>query len=425
MSGEERGDRKMAMYLAACAAALVALGLWHGRFQLGGSAFAYFATLAVLIWSAVNEWYEHRRWSHWSAVVASTCYCLIGGYIWWLGSFTLGVFMFGWGALALTTTCFLIRAESNETRTNEDEEEEEREHITIVLLLREHRFIDSAILAQMASRAWGREVRVASDDDEDNDAPLSETGPILFGDMPWMISFWPGMFSVLNVNDTYFKDCEEMAEAMPEMRTANAVLNHTAWMSVSLIRWNDEPNPQRVDQVIARLLAEFCDDNTLAVAIPRFQAIYPYESEIDQKLRAEDPLEALEDNPLVPVMKVAPDSEAMAKAVGTARSRWAEFVSAFEARDPEESSNRFNVKARFSDGHEGDNERVEFMWMSVTAIEGDRIYGLLGNQPAGIPSLNEGDRVSVSLSDLNDWMIMNDDGYTGGFTVSAIFDANE
>ena len=46
---------------------------------------------------------------------------------------------------------------------------------------------------------------------------------------------------------------------------------------------------------------------------------------------------------------------------------------------------------------------TEFIWITVTGIEGDRVYGTLGNDPGNLGSLKFGSKVSVLVADLNDW----------------------
>jgi uncharacterized protein YegJ (DUF2314 family) len=102
----------------------------------------------------------------------------------------------------------------------------------------------------------------------------------------------------------------------------------------------------------------------------------------------------------------------MKAAVEEARCRWTEFVEAFENRQPDQL---FSVKAPFSQGDE-----CEFMWLNVSAIENDTIYGELGNDPVNLEGMKEGDRLHVKLSDLNDWIYLKDGELHGGFTAKVL-----
>ncbi|MEZ6068058.1 MAG: DUF2314 domain-containing protein [Planctomycetaceae bacterium] len=103
----------------------------------------------------------------------------------------------------------------------------------------------------------------------------------------------------------------------------------------------------------------------------------------------------------------------MRLAVEEAQRRWPEFVERFERRAAGE---HFAVKVPITRG-----ENTEFIWLEVTAIEGDSIYGELANEPHDLGGLSLGDRVTSGLTDLNDWMFVPVNGETiGGFTLAAI-----
>ncbi len=63
------------------------------------------------------------------------------------------------------------------------------------------------------------------------------------------------------------------------------------------------------------------------------------------------------------------------------------------------------------------------MWVSVTALENNVIYGLLENDPINVPRLRKGDRVQIVLADMNDWLSLGRQGSKGGFTLAAIKEA--
>jgi uncharacterized protein YegJ (DUF2314 family) len=87
-------------------------------------------------------------------------------------------------------------------------------------------------------------------------------------------------------------------------------------------------------------------------------------------------------------------------------------VAAYEARAGE----NFSVKAPLT--HAGN---TEFIWITVTGLEGDFVYGRLGNDPGNLGSMRLGSKVSVPVADLNDWCYVNPEGkLTGGFTIEAV-----
>ena len=58
--------------------------------------------------------------------------------------------------------------------------------------------------------------------------------------------------------------------------------------------------------------------------------------------------------------------------------------------------------------------------MTVSAIEKDVIYGELGTDPAQVTYLKSGDKVTVPLAELNDWMFLRDGEMVGGFSVDLL-----
>ena len=65
------------------------------------------------------------------------------------------------------------------------------------------------------------------------------------------------------------------------------------------------------------------------------------------------------------------------------------------------------------------------MWVGVTAIENDMIYGKLGNEPLHLRGMNVDETVKVRVGDLNDWMFTEGKLMRGGFTIEAIRQADD
>jgi uncharacterized protein YegJ (DUF2314 family) len=220
---------------------------------------------------------------------------------------------------------------------------------------------------------------------------------------------------VHNVAAPYFDDVEEVVEHCKKLRTRAAVAEHRAWTAIDLLRLDSDnvEIEREAYRLIGRLLAELADEtDCLAIFDPASGALHPFDPETEQKLRSDDPLGALREWYHSPIVRVE-DGELDA-AVEEARTRWPEFVAAFESREANDDR-PYIVKGPFG---EGDN--VEFMWVEVTALEGDTVYGVLKNSPHAVPGLKEGDRVRVAVSDVCDWLCVVNDQSLGGFTVRAI-----
>jgi uncharacterized protein YegJ (DUF2314 family) len=184
---------------------------------------------------------------------------------------------------------------------------------------------------------------------------------------------------------------------------------HRAWLSVDALGddFPGDPYP-----AIGKLIAEFLDDNCVAVYSPATNQIAVYDSGIEDVLRGEEPLRIFDEFAKLPIVEVAEDDPEMVAAVTEARHRWPEFVAAFENRS---DSQHFAVKAPFAEG-----EHCEYMWLTVTGIENDIIFGKLDNDPGALKDLHCGSTVRVPVAELNDWIIADDDDMTGGFTIEVL-----
>lgn len=139
-----------------------------------------------------------------------------------------------------------------------------------------------------------------------------------------------------------------------------------------------------------------------------------------------DPLPPLEDDPpevpparggMPDAVGLADDDPRLKAAVAEANSRFSEFLTALADRAPADT---FAVKAPFTD----DFGR-EYMWVTVSNVDGSHIYGRLENDPATVRTVRRGQPVRVSRSLLNDWLIVRGGERVGGFTVPLLDRRNE
>ena len=301
-------------------------------------------------------------------------------------------------------------------RAGYGEEEDDGPFMSLVLLFRERPYLDATVVAGLASRAWGIEVEAydGEEEDEDEDSAEFETASII-GQPPLMIGMHPDAMLMIHAFDTpYFEDPEDIAADVNELRIRKAILEHEGWVAMDVLNWHgDGDGEAQAYRMIARFLAELADENVLAIIDPDAETIFPYDPELEQKLRCADPRAQLREQVYVPIVTVSEDDPDMVAAVEEAQRRWPEFVAAFEQRHDSGGEN-FSIKAPF-----GEENSVEFMWVAVTAIENEVVYGELGNDPAA-GTLKIGDRVTVNTSDVNDWIYINNDDMVGGFTVKVL-----
>ncbi len=380
---------------------VVAVAVWRNPLfvngQLTGLALL-FGLLGVLF---VLEWFRETTWGRWAGVLVT-----LGASGTLLGLDLNGANV----ALALICLISLIRYLP-------DDDDDDAPMRSLVLLLREPHYVEGSMMARVASRAWGCEVNYESaEDDNDDETPLEESTPFLVGEEPpFFCSKYPAMLTIHSFPAPYFDDPQAVADEVHEVRIRAAILEHTAWISCDLITWMDDDSGEaQADVLIGQLLAEFADDNCLAVIDLLDQSVYPFlEDETEAALRSPNPRKALEELPYDPVVTISSDDPEMKAAVQIARDRWPEFVEAFENRTDKQ---HFAMKARFEE-----HDSVEFMWVTVTAIEGDHVLGVLDSDPADVKSLLCGDRVRVTLDNLNDWMFVDgDEEPVGGFTIAVL-----
>lgn len=385
-------------------------GLWiggnivaHGTVIRDGYINPWFVASFASILFAVGLWFE-ERWARWVGFYLIVVWVIYASYLLVVEPFSwLNVVWIGCGVW-----CFWLLWQEPI-----GDSEDEGPFLSLVLLLGEPQYLEASILAQLATEAWGVEIT----GNEDEEAPVGEG--FIVGASPMFICSSDNAFLLIhNFDVPYFDEPEEVADEVRELRVRNAILQHQAWLSVDFISgWDDKPPEKRIEDAyrwIAKLLAEIADENCLAIVDPDAGQVFVYDPETEEKLRSENPLAALREMYFAPVITVGDDDQEMAAAVDEACTRWPEFVRAFETRDDREEL-PFLIKAPFTDG-----DVTEFMWVQVTGIENDIIYGTLENEPADLPKWNEGDRVQVKVEDLNDWMCVIDNEPVGGFTMRVL-----
>jgi uncharacterized protein YegJ (DUF2314 family) len=206
--------------------------------------------------------------------------------------------------------------------------------------------------------------------------------------------------------DPYFKDTAVIADRIPNVAGRIAVLEHSAWLSVDLVG----QSPLAADVVIGligQLLAEFCDDNVLALMRLPKGPIIGYDFSFIPMLRARRAEQVFARGNPDRIVNAPRGSEALAQAAQEARQRWPEFVAAFRSR---RSGEGFAVKKAFQG-----SGKVEHMWIEVTAIDGQSILGRLANEPKHIPALKMKDPVTVQMDEIEDWFFVRGKEQVGGF----------
>ena len=285
-----------------------------------------------------------------------------------------------------------------------EQQNKESRLISLVGLLSEPLHLNERLLTQAVQRAWNPRLGEGPEDDF-----------VVFDERGSILRFRRQYFMVLNTAAPYVEDVEQVAEQIPDLRRRHLLLQHRAWFSIDAMKVEQNPTPDRlrwIYHVIARLFLELADERCLLIYVPDTSQVFPVNEETLAALRAPHPLKALGEADDIPVIRVPAGDPQMQLAVKQARHRWPEFVAAFEAR----RGSHFAVKAPVTVG-----ENTEFIWIAVTALEGDYIYGTLENDPVALGELKYGSRVRVPVAKLNDWIYFDENEHmVGGFTINVL-----
>ncbi|CAD0004147.1 YegJ family protein [Flavobacterium chungangense] len=77
------------------------------------------------------------------------------------------------------------------------------------------------------------------------------------------------------------------------------------------------------------------------------------------------------------------------------------------------------VKLAFT--QEIENETiVEHMWINDINFDGEKIYGILVNDPNELTNVNNGDEVEIPFNQISDWLFATQGKTYGGFTIQAM-----
>jgi len=157
---------------------------------------------------------------------------------------------------------------------------------SLVLMLKEPREIDAQAVRRAVTKAFG--VRVGSTTEEENFVvQLSpETMPVRINGLPLGFICAPKPYVDRMPSDEELKDMDE--------RLARVLREHKGWISCDLIADIPRARKAEVYPHIARILAEFLDDNVLGIFCPENDRLMYNHPGLKEELLGEDPLAALE-----------------------------------------------------------------------------------------------------------------------------------
>jgi uncharacterized protein YegJ (DUF2314 family) len=295
--------------------------------------------------------------------------------------------------------------------------------ISFVALLREPVTFDPAVIAKLAGRAWNADLGDGAS--EGADGWVADAGPttlIMHEGRRFLIHSIPAPYTEDPEKEAegifgrpYTDNPEKEAEVIPEMRIRALFLKHRAWFSCDALDVDAATSEEEVldcYERLGKLFAELLDDKCLVIYVQDSGLWFLINENTQVALRSKDPVGALQRTSTVPIIEVSPDDPLMKQAVEKARQKWPTFVAAFEAN----AGQKFAVKAPITQAG-----NTEFIWIMVTSLEGDFVYGELGNDPGNLGRLKLGSKVSVRVTDVNDWGYIDSHGnLTGVFTREAM-----
>ena len=338
----------------------------------------------------------------------------------WIGIVALVIVVLWLGVSLVHWLVTLRERKRTEPRPTNSTEPEEEPLISLVYLLEEPREATEETVRRCVSTAL--EMELESDDPQATEFVISADAPELGpngGTHHFIVNVSQGIFGVIVSPEPYIENPRRYAsETIRDKRLRTAVENHRAWISVD--RMGDPPTGQAKTEaydVIGKILASMAGPDCLALYCPELQRCNEFDPTLIDDLSGGEPLGVFSEPTFEPVIEIAEDDPRMVEAVEEALRRWPEFVEAFHARDDSEDE-RFIIKAEFSEG-----KRSEFMWVSVTRIDGNGVAGLLMNDPHELVSVHRGQTVEVQSDQLNDWLYPLPDGeVAGGFTLKVLAD---
>lgn len=275
--------------------------------------------------------------------------------------------------------------------------------VSLVLLLRRPRAVEERHVRAAAERAF---------DLPFGSGPESEDFVTRFRPNMFPVRVAGAQLGVITSDAPYVGDPLSAAEKIEDARLRSAFRRHEAWISVD---WFGQLHPAQLPdayRLMSRLLAEFTGPDCVALYATERKAMLPFDANLRDRLRGDSPLSLFLQDPVVSVEAGDPR---MAEAVAEARRRWPEFEAAFDRRKPEQI---FSAKAPFRE-----SGKLEFMWIHVTALEHNRVFGTLDSEPSIVKRFRIGQQVSFPLSLLNDWLYKENGTIHGGFTVAVLRDA--
>ncbi len=114
------------------------------------------------------------------------------------------------------------------------------------------------------------------------------------------------------------------------------------------------------------------------------------------------------------IIDVPSQNKAMASAISKAKAKLPTFFE--RLAKPAPGDDGFAIKIRYPTG----NTDGEHIWANAVVREGDMVSATINNEPRDIPDLKRGQRVTVPITQLTDWMYTRNGKIHGAYTLRAV-----
>lgn len=261
----------------------------------------------------------------------------------------------------------------------------------IVMLLKRTRIIDADRCMRAAERAFGTSADQVHVETIANEADYLVT----IGEKRYKIQHRPKQF-----------------KAPTGVKMPAELPDHKACLSVGTT--SDIP-PEVAYPLIGKLVVELSGRDPSHVIVPGTDILVEYDDGAKAALRADKPLQVLKSGSAMggSVSSVAGlavvDDKRRAASQEEAQRRLGEFAGAFGVRNP---AQKFTACVHLTDG-----EHHEYLWVEVTQIRDNQLYGKVESAPAVMKRPRVGEIVRVKASEVCDWLIVDGKNRTGGFSL--------
>jgi hypothetical protein len=249
--------------------------------------------------------------------------------------------------------------------------------VSIVTLRTTTRNLTEADVRHAARRAIRDDVTVVAGPSPDGG--LTRVFMVMLGEIPG--------FYVIDCGRTYVDDPGAESQQFEDLRARTAFAEHKAWVAVDLATDPGDKLRPQVLTLMAKLAAEFYDDNCTLLYSPALNRFAVPGPEVEAKLQAGD-LDGLFGDYQVnlPIIDTGDDKRVEA-ANAKAKEEWPKLVEVWTRLGP--ASKAF-VKGCFpyADGQ-------EYMWVQVEDLKPGQVTGILMNEPVHV-ALTKGQTVQVS-----------------------------